>query len=403
MMQLCVTQSSVIDGRLPYHELVEPRTTNPFSYGDLALDDAFTDRRAELKALEADMLNGLNVAIIAPRRYGKSSLVRRASQHLVSKGVLVAEVDLMKTPTKAKFAGTLAKAIHSDLASVLFKAKEQLRIFANLRVTPTITINPRDGSTSFSFTPTHDEEDIDATIERLLELPAQLAAEQRKRVVVYFDEFQEVVAIDPKLPSLMRAVFQEQPDVAHIYAGSKRDMMHRLFNHQNEPFYKSAKVMEIGKIAPELFTPFIRKRFDITDRGIVDSALDGLLDVTRGHPYATQELAYALWEEVPAGFTASRGDLERAIEAVVRAENAHFTLVWENAARAQRLVLQALADEPGRVQSGSYRARHGLPGASTVQRAVQALAGEELVARRPDGAVEIVEPFLKEWIVRHSS
>jgi uncharacterized protein len=103
---------------------VQPRPTNPFSYGDLALDETFTDRRAELKALEADMSNGLNVAIIAPRRYGKSSLVRRASQDLVSKGVLVAEVDLMKTPTKAKFAASLAKAIHSDLASVMFKAKE---------------------------------------------------------------------------------------------------------------------------------------------------------------------------------------------------------------------------------------------------------------------------------------
>jgi hypothetical protein len=34
---------------------------------------------------------------------------------------------------------------------------------------------------------------------------------------------------------------------------------------------------------------------------------------------------------------------------------------------------------------------------------VQSLGAEELVARQPDGNVEIVEPFLKEWIVRHSS
>ena len=55
------------------------RVSNPFYFGDLALDEAFTDRAAELKALETDMLNGQNVALIAPRRYGKSSLVRRAS------------------------------------------------------------------------------------------------------------------------------------------------------------------------------------------------------------------------------------------------------------------------------------------------------------------------------------
>src|SRR4051812_29199898 len=96
------------------------RTPNPFYFGDLALDEAFTDREAELEELETDMLNGLNVALIAPRRYGKTSLVRRAVQELHDE-VLVAEVDLMKTPTKERFASHLARAIHNDLASVLMK------------------------------------------------------------------------------------------------------------------------------------------------------------------------------------------------------------------------------------------------------------------------------------------
>src|SRR6187402_451768 len=90
------------------------RATNPFYFGDLALDEAFTDRDAELKSLKADIRNGQNVALIAPRRYGKSSLVRRAIQDLTARGVLVAEVDLMKTPTKAKLASKLARAIHND-------------------------------------------------------------------------------------------------------------------------------------------------------------------------------------------------------------------------------------------------------------------------------------------------
>jgi uncharacterized protein len=374
---------------------------NPFYFGDLALDEAFTDRAAELKALKADMRNGQNVALIAPRRYGKSSLVRRATQEVVARGVLVAEVDLMKAPTKERFASHLARAIHDDLASVTFRAKDAaLRFVTALRVTPTVTIDPVDGTYSFSFSAAHSDEDIDATIERLLELPAEIAAAQKKRVVVYFDEFQEVTAIDPGLPALMRAIFQEQPDVAHIYAGSKRDMMSRLFNHKNEPFYRSAKVMEIGPIDPELFAAFVRERFDATDRGLADAAVDGLLEITRGHPYATQELAYALWEEVPQGFSASRGDLDRALDAVLRSENARFTLLWENASRVQRSLLQALAVEPGRIQSTGYRDRHGLPAASTVQRAAEALTRDEVIARTDGGETEIAEPFLREWIAR---
>jgi AAA+ ATPase superfamily predicted ATPase len=382
-----------------------PRKLNPFYYGDLALDEAFTDRQSELKSLKADMRNGQNVALIAPRRYGKSSLVRRATQQLVAEGVLVAEIDLMKTPTKEKLASALARSIHRDLAKgVVTKAKErardQLNLFSSLRIAPTITINPEDFSYSFSFSAsTAREEDIDATLERLLELPAQLAAEQKKRVVLYFDEFQEITDIDAKLPTLMRAVFQEQPEVAHVYAGSKREMMRRLFSDRNEPFYRSAKVMEIGAIPRGLFKKFVKARFDSTDRGVSDAVLDELLDVTGGHPYGTQELAYALWEEVPEGFTATATDLEAALGSVLRAENAHFALLWEKVSRAQRLVLQALATEPGRVQSSGYRDRFGLPAASTVQRAIEALTRDELVARRPDGAHEIIEPFLGEWVI----
>src|SRR5664279_157201 len=384
------------------------RISNPFYYGDLALDEAFTDRQSELKSLEADLRNGQNVALIAPRRYGKSSLVRRATQRLAATGVLVAEVDLMKTPTKEKLASALARSIYRDLAKgKAVKAKEQardqLKMFAGLRIAPVITVNPEDASFSFSFSASHAEEDIDATLERLFELPAQLAVEQKKRVVLYFDEFQEIIDIDPKLPTLMRAVFQEQPEVAHVYAGSKRDMMTRLFSHRNEPFYRSAKVMEIGLIPVGLFKRFIRARFDATDRGIADAVLDALLETTRGHPYGTQELAYALWEEVPEGFTAQTSDLEAALAAVLRAENAHFTLLWEKISRAQRLVLQALAAEPGRVQASGYRATFSLPAASTAQRAIEALAGDALVARRVDGAYEIIEPFLAEWVLGYTT
>jgi len=391
---------------LAYHAHVRSRGhANPFTFGDLALDEAFTDRIEELEELETDMLNGLNVALIAPRRYGKTSLVRRAAQELHSDGVLVAEVDLMKTPTKERFASHLARAIHDDLASALMKAKDALDLIASVRISPTVTVNPADGSYSFSFAGAvaRPPEDIDATIESLLELPATIAADRKKRVALSFDEFQEVTGIDPKLPALMRAVFQDQPDVSHVYAGSKRHMMRRLFTHEHEPFFRSAKVIELGPIPLGPFGEYLKARFDSTDRGISDAAVEGLLDITRGHPYATQELAYSLWEEVPEGFTASVDDLVRALEAVIRSEDARFTLLWEQASRAQRVLLQALAAEPGRPQSAPYQARYGLGTASTMQRAVSALVSDEVVARRDDGSYEIVEPFLAEWLVRRST
>ena len=118
---------------------------NPFQFGALALDEAFTDREAEIAELRADVRNGQDVVVFAPRRYGKSSLVWRATQELARDRVLVASVDLMTTPTPAKLAEKLARAIHDDIASPLLRARERLRIFGDLKVTPTITVDPQIG------------------------------------------------------------------------------------------------------------------------------------------------------------------------------------------------------------------------------------------------------------------
>ena len=374
---------------------------NPFRYGALALDEAFTDRATEIRELEADIRNGQDVVLFAPRRYGKSSLVWRVAQRLVKRRVLVAQVDLMTAPTKERLAEKLAATIYEDVASPLFRAKERLRVFQHLRIKPTVIVNPEDSSLSFTFEAARAPEDLDDTLERLLELPGQLAADRERQAVLILDEFQEIADIDRDLPKLMRAVFQRQPEVAHVYLGSKRHMMRRIFSDENEPFWRSAKPMELGVIAAEQFAGYIADRFEATGRRIRPEAVDRLLSITRGHPYATQELAYFLWQVTPPRQAADIGLIEEALAAVLRSEHAHFSLVWGRASSAQRTLLQALARQPGHPLSAAYRRRFMLAGPSTVQKALEALEREELVAR-DGGFAEISEPFLAEWIRREA-
>jgi hypothetical protein len=373
--------------------------TNPFHYGALALDEAFTDRAAELAELERDILNGQDVVIFAPRRYGKSSLVWRVQQNVIAKRVLVAHVDLMTTPTKEKLAEKLAEAIHEDVASMLYRARERaLSVFRGLRITPSIQIDPNTGSVSFAFEPGLRREDVDATLERLLALPGELGAERRRKVALVFDEFQEIVEIDPNLPKLMRAVFQRQPEVSHVYLGSKRHMMQQIFNDENEPFWRSAKQLELSVIEPADFRDFIARRFGSTGKRIDGEAVDAILELTGGHPYATQELCYFVWEATPARRVARRTDVEQGLEGVLRSEHAHFSLIWDRASAVQRVLLAALAAEPGHPYSQEYRRRHRLPPQTNVQRALTTLVRSELVTKRADGAYAISEPFLAQWV-----
>jgi uncharacterized protein len=378
-----------------------PPPTNPFRFGDLALDEAFTDREQEIADLTADARNGQNVVLFAPRRFGKSSLIWRVAAELAREDVLVAQVDLMRTPSKERLAEALARTIHEDLASPLFRARERLRVFAGLRLTPTVTLDPVDGSVGFTFAAGAAPADVNATLERLLELPAQLASERDRRVVMILDEFQEISDIDPHLPGLMRSIFQQQRKVAHFYLGSKRHMMERIFNDENEPFWRSAKQMELGPIPAPAFAAYIAEQFGRTGKRCSDETIGEVLRVTSCHPYGTQELCYFLWAEVRPRTIGDSAALEAALSNVLRSENAHFARIWEKASRVQRLMLQALAEEPGRPLAGAYRHRHGLPAPSSVQKALQVLEADELVVRDHAVGHRIMEPFLAEWIRRY--
>ncbi|MGH3137712.1 MAG: AAA family ATPase [Gaiellaceae bacterium] len=376
--------------------------TNPFSFGDLALDEAFTNREDELRELVSDMRNGQNVLVYAPRRYGKSSLVLKAAQEVMRQKALVAYCDLMKTPTKERFAAALTKTIYSDIASPVDQAFERAaELFRGLRIRPTMEVDPTDGSLRFSFQAGRRKTDIDDTIERLLELLGELAAERKRGVVIVFDEFQEILALDKQFPNLLRSVFQAQPEVSHVYLGSKRHVLERIFNDKNEPFWRSAKQLEIGMIARPKFARFIRERFHASGKGVTDDALDRLLDTTKGHPYGTQELAYFVWELVPSGGEASARDVEAALARVLRSEHNHFARLWDDAPHPQRLLMLALADEPTpSIYSSEYRSRYDLPAAPTLQTAIGALIKKEIVGRNTEGEYCVIEPFLADWLLR---
>jgi uncharacterized protein len=375
--------------------------TNPFRYGALALDEAFTDREAELAELKADVVNGQDLVIFGRRRFGKSSLVLTAAQDLIARKVLVAYCDLMTAPTKERFAEKLATTIHEDVASPLFRIREKaIAIFRGLRVQPKITIDPDDGSLSFGFDAAYAPADIDATIERLLALPGELGADRGRRVALVLDEFQEITAIDGTYPKLMRAVFQTQPEVAHVYLGSKRHLMQRIFNDENEPFWRSAKQMELGPIPADHFARYVVERFRKTAKAIDDPAVGRLLDLTGGHPYATQQLSYFVWEEVAEGEHATVEHIERGLRRLITSEHNHFSLIWEEASRNERLLLLALAEEPGRVFSGEYRREHRLPAATNIQKSLAALVRRELVAKGEDDRYHVIEPFLAAWVVQ---
>lgn len=375
---------------------------NPFHYGEVVTGTYFTDRKPELAELIADIHNGQNLVIISPRRYGKTSLVFQSLERLKQEGILIAYLDLFRTPTKDRFADHLADEIYSGLVAPVERLWQRaIDVFQKLPIRPKITIN-HDGTPSFEFTAGEREREIDRTIESLFALPGQIARERRRRVALVIDEFQEVISIDPHLPSLMRAVFQLQSEVAHVFLGSRRHLMERVFTNKNEPMYRLAKPMLLREISAEDFAPFIHERFMATGQRITSEGVQRILDVTEGHPHDTQELCYFAWAIAEAEeMTATPRVVERALDHVIEAENARYTTLWEGLSPHRRLLLAALVAGGGKaVYSEEYRRRQRLGAASSVQRTLAHLVERELVEFSSDGTYSVPDVFLRAWIAR---
>ena len=374
---------------------------NPFRFGDVATGEHFTDREAETRELVRDLRSGQSVLIISPRRYGKTSLITAVMEAIRKQHVLVAYLDLLRTTSKERFANQLAASLYAGLTPPVERTVHRAgELFQNLPLRPKITLN-QDATPSFEFTAAPGTTDIDQTIDRLLELPQQVAHRRKRQAVLVLDEFQEIVVLDPELPARMRATFQFQSDVAHVYLGSRQHLLRQVFTDANAPLYNSAKVFPLGPIPREAFSRFIAERFASTAVSITNDAIRHLLDITGGHPHDTQKLGNFTWAAAEGERTPAIPEtVDRAFLTAIATDTARYTELWDGLTTNQRRLLEALgqAGPTEEVLSEDFRRRHRLGAYATAERALESLVERGLVEREGRSRVVIPDVFLRHWL-----
>ncbi len=101
-------------------------------------------------------------------------------------------------------------------------------------------------------------------------------------------------------------------------------------------------------------------------------------------PYDVQRLAHETWDDVKASArkTAGMEDLHATLTRLLGEQHTVFEESWQRLTLPQRAVLRALVLEEGReLMSADVRARHRLPGTSTVQAALAALIRQDIITK----------------------
>lgn len=226
---------------------------NNFSYGTLVKGDFFTDRKNELEWIKHYLNSENHLILISPRRFGKSSLVRKCVEEL---GRPFVWMDMQYAISKASFTTQLLKAIFVQFP--MERLKHEIRHF---RILPTMTFNPVTNDYQFSFQPS--ESTDNTMLEDVLALLQRLSTPEHKLIVV-FDEFQEIRNIDKHLDKQLRSILQLQSGLNYIFLGSQEGMMLEIFERKKSPFYHFGGLMRLNKISYDDFFRFIVDRLPET-------------------------------------------------------------------------------------------------------------------------------------------
>ena len=268
---------------------------NPFYFGRMVSGNAFTDREKETQRLVAGFRNGINTILISPRRWGKSSLVKKAGETVDSKHIRIVYMDAFALRTESDFYTAYAKAVLEATASHWEERLKSLKEFLK-QLTPKITIGV-DPEHEFSIG--FDWDELKQNAIEILDLPEKIAKAKGFRVVVCIDEFQNITGFNDSLAfqKLLRSVWQKHEMACYCLYGSKFHMMQELFERQSMPFYRFGDLIYLGKIAENDWRPFIRERFENTGKYIDEPILSRIIRDTDRHSYYVQQLAYIVWEK----------------------------------------------------------------------------------------------------------
>ncbi|HKH78593.1 MAG TPA: hypothetical protein VJ996_01150 [Solirubrobacteraceae bacterium] len=369
---------------------------NPFRYSSPVDPRDMIDRKRELTEL-LDLAEGAhNTRLVAPRRYGKSSLLHAVQEEAEKLGMVPVYVNFFGVVTAGDIADRIEVAYTEQLSGPL------ARWFDGVRATFRVGGGPIPASAEVSV----DARAQQPLLERLA-LPRRLFEKQGKRCLVAFDEFQDALTAHERIDAVIRSEIERHGDAAsYVFAGSHVGMMRELFTDKRRAFYAQARKIDLHPLDPGDVAAFVAMRFQESGKS-VGEALTPLLELTAGHPQRSMLLAHFVWEETPARGEASGRTWTIALARVLEIEAAEeLRGAWTALSSGERRALLAISGGQPPYARSTQRQVGGSRGGG-MEHAIRSLldTGELVEDQGAPTGYRVVDPLLAHWVRagRHSS
>ncbi len=372
---------------------------NPFRFGQVVSGELFCNRKSEIRQISKDLAGGQSIVLYSPRRYGKTSLLQAVSKALKTKKILYGHADFFACNSSEKLvyavARAAAKAIIDDLKSIEKFMKRAAQIFSQTRFS--IRYEPG-GTGSFSISPEFSSQatSIDSLSDALSGLSSYLK-KSKKRAVIVLDEFQRVLRVNSNLEAEFRTVIQQQDRIAFAFLGSRTHLLRDMFIDEKRPFYRAAKIMELGPVEPEELAGFIKTRFEKIRVSISGELSLKIAMRVKGHPDYAQRLCSHILDILEAK-TVSESLIEEGVSCMLSSLTPSLAGIYEDLPLRESQVMTILAEHgPTKTFSNKMLQPYDM-GTPSLHKALSNLIKKDLILKSKDKGYFIIDNFLDEWL-----
>ena len=370
---------------------------NPFVTTGYAGAEFFCDREKETEDIIRYLTNGNNVALISPRRYGKSDLLRHCfAQKTIIDNYYTFIVDIYSTKTVAEMVGKLGSAILETLKPKGKKTWEKfLAIISSVRSGISFDIN---GQPSWTMS----VGDIHSPTATLDEIFAYLQNADRPCLVV-IDEFQQITKYgDPNIEAEIRTRVQYCSNAHFVFSGSRRQLMGTIFTSPARPFYQSVTLYHLDRLPLDRYSEFCTNLFEKRGKHLDIAVVNHLYKQFDGVTYYMQRVMNELFSQTAVGATCVEEDVSKAVDEIIAVSSTIYEDLMYQLPEKQSRVLIAVAKDGSakNVTSGSFTKRHSLPSPNSVKSAIPALIDKGLLTQ-DKGVYKVYDLFFAIWLVKN--